>query len=334
MIAGHGDDTYKYGTKIISNFSSNIYCKQDLSGLYEHLRTNIGLIHSYPEPDARSFALMLGEKQNVSVNNLCITNGATEAIYLIAQAFNGKKTAIIIPTFSEYEDACRINNHEISFPTSLHRIKEDTELVWICNPNNPKGHFYRKEYLEQFIASHENIFFVIDRSYDVFTDEAIFESYEAIKYKNVILLHSMTKKYAIPGLRLGYIAACKELINNISAYRMPWSVNGLAIEAGKYLLKMEDSHFYPKDYKEETKRFMRILNEIEGLEVLPSNTHFFLCKLMHKKASYLKCWLIENYGILIRDASNFRGLDEHYFRIATRSPEENDLLVKAIKGWV
>ena len=334
MIDGHGDDTYKYGAKIISNFSSNIYCKHDLSGLHEHLCKHIGLIHSYPEPDARSFALLLGEKHNVSVSNLCITNGATEAIYLIAQAFAGKKSTIITPTFSEYEDACRINNLKISFSSSLHQIKEDTELVWICNPNNPNGHFYHKEYLDKFITSNEKTFFIIDQSYEAFIEEKLFALNETIKYRNVILLHSMTKKYAIPGLRLGYIAACRELINKVSAFRMPWSVNRLAIEAGKCLLNLENSISYSKDYKKETKRFISALNEIEGLEVLPTNTHFFLCKLTYKKASVLKCWLIENYGILIRDASNFRGLDEHYFRISTRSPEENDILVKAIKEWI
>ena len=334
MIDGHGDDTYKYGAKIISNFSSNIYCKQDLSGLHEYLCKHIGLIHSYPEPDARSFALLLGEKQNVSVSNLCITNGATEAVYLIAQAFAGKKSTIITPTFSEYEDACHINKYEISFSASLHQIKEDTELVWICNPNNPNGHLYHKEYLDKFIVSHEKTLFVIDQSYEAFTDKCLFALNEAIKYKNVILLHSMTKKYAIPGLRLGYIAACKGLIDKIVFFCMPWSVNQLAIEAGKYLLNMEDSNFYFKDYKVETKCFMSALNEIEGLTVFPTNTHFFLCKLIHNKASELKSWLIENYGILIRDASNFRGLDDHYFRIATQSPEENDLLVKAIKEWI
>ena len=67
---------------------------------------------------------------------------------------------------------------------------------------------------------------------------------------------------------------------------------------------------------------------------MPTNTHFFLCKLSDKKASDLKNYLINKHGILIRDASNFRGLDEHYFRLATQSPDENDNLVEAIKEWI
>jgi threonine-phosphate decarboxylase len=79
---------------------------------------------------------------------------------------------------------------------------------------------------------------------------------------------------------------------------------------------------------------MTKMNGIEGLVVLPTNTHFFLCELYKKKASDLKQYLIDNHGILIRDAANFRGLDEHYFRVATQSPEENNNLIEAIKAWI
>jgi threonine-phosphate decarboxylase len=144
----------------------------------------------------------------------------------------------------------------------------------------------------------------------------------------------MTKSYAIPGLRLGYITACSELIEKIGVFRMPWSVNQLAIEAGKYLLKAGKSGFDLEAYLVEANRLMTELNAIEGLVVLPTNTHFFLCELINRKASDLKQYLIEKYGILIRDASNFRGLDESFFRIATQSKEENDQLVKTIKEWM
>lgn len=115
---------------------------------------------------------------------------------------------------------------------------------------------------------------------------------------------------------------------------MPWSVNSLAVEAGKFLVENPSTLLNIKDYLQETRRLQESLSRIAGLIVYPTGTHFFLCRLEHKKAAGLKHWLIKNHGILIRDAANFRGLDEHYFRLATQSADENDALVKTIREWI
>lgn len=334
MIKGHGDDIYDYKRKIVSNFSSNVYGRQDMSALDEYLCTCIHAIHSYPEPDAQSLARFVADKNNISLKNVCVTNGATEAIYLIAQVFASNRTGVIIPTFSEYEDACRIHGHILSFYEKLEDIGNDIQLVWLCNPNNPNGHVYDKDDLVNIVKQFPDTYFVFDQSYEYFTLKPILEADEAIGYRNVIQLHSMTKKYAIPGLRLGYITAHSETLDHIAKFRMPWSVNQLAIEAGKYLLQNNINTIDIVSYLSEKKRLQNELSEIKGMEVIPSHTHFFLCRLENKKASELKSYLIDNFGILIRDATNFRGLDEHYFRIATQSREENNMLIKAIKEWI
>lgn len=334
MIEGHGDDIYNYNKEIISNFSSNVFGKQDMSVLDEHLRANIHSIHSYPEPDAKSLAKLIAAKNRVSINNVCITNGATDAIYLIAQAFANSKTAVIIPTFSEYEDACRIHGHNLSFYEKLNDIPTDIRLVWLCNPNNPNGYLYDIDLLKNIVRQHPSTYFVFDQSYEYFSDRSVIKIDEAISFENVIQLHSMTKEYTIPGLRLGYITAYADTLNLISTRQMPWSVNQLAIEAGRFLLQNDIETINITDYLKETRRLQDELSKIRELEILPSNTHFFLCRLKRRKASELKTYLIEHYGILIRDASNFRGLDESYFRIAAQSAEENDTLVKAIRKWI
>ncbi len=124
MINGHGDDIYNKGCEIVSNFSSNIYCKHDLQSLQNHLCDCIRQIHSYPEPEAASFARLLADNYRINPLNICVTNGATEGIYLIAQAFSNKKTVIIIPTFCEYEDACTVHRHTIDF----YKISPDTPV--------------------------------------------------------------------------------------------------------------------------------------------------------------------------------------------------------------
>lgn len=332
MITGHGDDAYQFDHKIESNFSSNVYNKFDLKNLKEFLCDNISSIHSYPEPDALTLRKLIGNKLNISSEEIGITNGATEAIYLIAQAFRESKTAVVIPTFREYEDACEIHDHHLYFIESLDEIEPDTQLVWLCNPNNPTGKIYDQEYLKKIIAQNTNTCFVIDQSYAAFTDNKTWSASQALKFSNVILLHSLTKCYAIPGLRLGYITAQKDKIDKIKHYSMPWSVNQLAQLAGLYLLENVSYNF--SDYLLESQRVQKQLSEVSGIKVHSSEMHFFLCQLAQGKAADLKKFLIEKHGFLIRDAANFRGLNESYFRVAVQDKSNNNLLIKAIEEWI
>lgn len=332
MLNGHGDDAHRYTVNIESNFSSNVYAHFDWSGLEEYLCQHISLIHSYPEPDSISLRKQLSAIHTISEDEVCVTNGAIEAIYLIAQAFQGKHSAIIVPTFSEYEDACRIHNHELSFIERLEDISEKVGLVWICNPNNPTGTIYNKEYLIQIVKQYPQMCFVFDHSYASFTNQDVISPQECVELGNVILLHSMTKSYAIPGLRLGYITASEKLLDRVKRYSMPWSVNNIALAAGKYLLEQSTPNLEP--LIRESQRVQTELMKVEGLTVLSSPMHFFLCRLELGRAADLKEYLVNNFGVLIRDASNFRGLDQRYFRIAVQSPKENDLLTSAIEKWI
>ncbi len=335
MFEGHGDDIYSHNKNIRINFSSNIYPYNDLSGLRQYLCSQIMNIRSYPEPDGKTLVSAIAHFHKVAQSGVLLTNGATEGIYLIAQAFRNKKTAIVIPTFSEYEDACRSNDLDIQFTKKLEYIPTDTDLIWICNPNNPDGKITGKDKLEAFITNNGDKTIVIDLSYRFFMQEELLSAKESTRYSNVILLYSMTKQYAIPGLRLGYIVASGNMIEKIKKYAMPWAVNYLAIEAGKFLLEnCISGNSNILSYLNESKRLQKELGKIEGLTVYPSEVHFFLCKIEKGTASVLKEYLVDNYGILIRNCSNFRGLDERFFRIAAQLEEENNLLIKAISEWM
>lgn len=336
MIKGHGDDAYKYGRDIKANFSSNVYNRVNIDGLKRHLCGCMDEIGNYPEPEPYSLEAKLADVKHIASDEVCVTNGATEAIYLLAQAYSGMNTAILQPTFSEYADACRIHKHNLYSLFDLpseneeYMLPKHIHMLWLCNPNNPTGKVFDVDYLRRLIENNPTVCFVIDQSYEFFTHCQTFSAEEGAKYSNLILLHSMTKRYAIPGLRLGYITGNRERLQQLRNFRMPWSVNQLAIQAGLYLLG--DSQEAPIDlstYLEEAQRLRNTLIQI-GVDVCPTQTHFMLARLHCIKASNLKECLAKNYGILIRDASNFEGLDEYYFRIATQTPEENDLLVKAI----
>ena len=335
MIEGHGDDLYKYGKKIVSNFSSNVYNRIDHSGLYQRLNERLSTICSYPEPMPYSLESEIARRYSLTPRQVCVTNGATEAIYLIAQVFQGRISAVLGPTFSEYADACRVHRHKVKPFYSLDALPEDAELVWICNPNNPTGEVRNKEDLKALVDSHPDKLFIFDQSYEYFTLKSLLGIKEAASFPNVILLHSMTKQYAIPGLRVGYFTASEGLTDDVRCRRMPWSVNSLAIEAAKYLLGEGDgiSADIPQ-LLAERERLTNLLLATGMLEIWPTDTHYMLIKLRMGKAAALKDFLAVNHGILIRDASNFEGLDERFFRIATQTPEENDKLVKAISEWM
>ena len=335
MIEGHGDDLYKYGKKIVSNFSSNVYNRIDHSGLYQRLNERLSTICSYPEPMPYSLESEIARRYSLTPRQVCVTNGATEAIYLIAQVFQGRISAVLGPTFSEYADACRVHRHKVKPFYSLDALPEDAELVWICNPNNPTGEVRNKEDLKALVDSHPDKLFIFDQSYEYFTLKSLLGIKEAASFPNVILLHSMTKQYAIPGLRVGYFTASEGLTDDVRCRRMPCSVNSLAIEAANYLLEEGDgiSADIPQ-LLAERERLTNLLLATGMLEIWPTDTHYMLIKLRMGKAAALKDFLAVNHGILIRDASNFEGLDERFFRIATQTPEENDKLVKAISEWM
>ena len=357
MIQGHGDDAYRFERPIRANFSSNVYAHVDLEPLKAHLRESLESIGRYPEPEPYTLEARLAGRLGVPAATLCVTSGATEAIYLTAQAFAGARSAIVQPTFSEYADACRLYGHSVESllpdatdglfrqggtrPAGLFSFRRtelpagSPELIWFCNPNNPTGTVIPKADLEKAISDNPRTIFVIDQSYGFFTREPLLSEAEAVRYPNVIQIHSMTKRYAVPGLRLGYLVAAEPLVAKIRAVRRPWSVGALAVEAGLFLAAHPETA--PIDLTallQETARLQAALCALRCLTVEETCTHFFLCRLQKGRAAELKTHLAENQGILIRDASNFEGLDEHCFRIATQTPAENDALVTALAQWL
>ncbi|MCD8292343.1 MAG: pyridoxal phosphate-dependent class II aminotransferase [Prevotellaceae bacterium] len=337
MIEGHGDDSYKYSRAITADFSSNIAPYVDLAPLEEYLCGCMGGIGNYPEPEPYGLETLIATRHGLHVDEVTVTNGATEAIYLIAQTFRDRRSLVLQPTFSEYADACRINGHKVSALYQLpgapqgHRLPADTDLCWLCNPNNPTGGVIDKAVLTEIVACNPQVCFVIDHSYEDFTMSPLLSVKEAAAFPNVLLLHSLTKRYAIPGLRVGYVTGNAPLLVRLRAHRMPWSVNRLAIEAGCYLLERGLPRLVDLGrYLQETARLAARLKALGGMDVWDTHTHFMLVRLRVGKASALKAYLVREHGMLIRDASNFEGLDDRFFRITTRRPDENDRLVDAI----
>ncbi len=207
-------------------------------------------------------------------------------------------------------------------------------MVWMCNPNNPTGTVVPRETLLECFAQHRGIVFVVDASYAPFTFQPLLTPAETCRLPNVVMIHSMTKEFAIPGLRLGYLTACRRLTEQIGRGRMPWSVNSIAQDAGLWLTAHREKYHLPLDELIfERSRVGPALEALDICDTLPSDTHILLCRLREGTATMLKDYLARKHGILIRDATNFEGLDNRYFRIAMQTRAENDELIEAMKEW-
>lgn len=340
-ISLHGDDTFRY-KDIRYNFSSNIYSHADLSALQDYLHSRMSCIASYPEPSPSTLEAMIAEHEGIDADCVMAGNGATELIYLIALTMRDRTFMVHQPAFAEYERASllagmvpcygNVSESASDMPQGDWASNSDPALEWICNPNNPDGSVWEKTKLLQHIDSHPRTLFAIDASYEDYTLQQLPSVQQLLERNNVIAIHSMTKRYCIPGLRLGYVIAQPELLLSLRNRQQPWSVNSLAQRAGEYLLSNK-IHVLPdmELYLEEAKRLQDAINSIEGFKAMPSQTNFFLCTCQRMTATCLKEKLALDHGILIRDASNFPTLTPHHFRIAAQNNEDNESLVKALK---
>lgn len=334
MLEGHGDDAWKY-SRVKVNFSSNVLYGRLDEGLQRHLQDRIATVTHYPEVDARTVQAAAAAAYGVLMDEVLVTNGATEAIYLIAQAFFGGSATIFTPSFAEYEDACRLFGLQVRLQ-SWETVKEDdlfsTDLVFLCNPNNPTGLLFSPDRLKQLLQGNPQSLFVIDESYIEFSRTAASLLHSLAENPNLLVLRSLTKSCRIPGLRIGFAVGQATRISLLRRLKMPWSVNQLALEAASYIF------CHPQQFAlevpsllEATVSWRRELQLATNWRVHDTDTHYFLMETPADfTAAELKLYLVNNHGLLIRDAANFRGLTSHHFRVACQSVAENKLLTEAL----
>lgn len=336
MIHGHGDDLYKSGRPVRANFSTNVWYEADTKPLQKVLLEHMDQIFHYPDPDAGIFRQAAADYHRVAAENVLVGNGATELFYLVAHAFAGNNTLLPTPSFTEYEDACTLYDHRIHFlpDMNIHHLPDaDFELMFICNPNNPDGRIFSIGEIKDILDYYPDMVLVVDESFIHFAPETNSAMSLLANYSNLLIVRSMTKDYAIPGLRLGYMLGDPKLIEFIGCYKQPWTVNALAIEAGIYLLReSEESLPDAVALLERQKQFSAKIGGIPGFYPRESHTSFFLVKTDYNSGQ-LKKNLLEQQGILIRDAANFRGLDNHHFRINTLTEDKNQMLIQALTEY-
>ena len=337
MLHGHGDDGYRHPHQIVADFSTNVWYGGAPAGLKDYVFSQWSTVNRYPEVLAESLAARVAVHHGLPFGQVLMSSGTTESIYLIAQAWAGQRTTIVTPAFAEYEDAARLHGHALSF-LAWERLADTpalaAEVVFICNPNNPTGSVLTEPVLAELLQRNPGTVFVLDEAFIEFTASIATARPLLARFDNLLILRSMTKAYAIPGLRLGYVLASECLIARLTRGKAPWTVNALAAAAGHFIFAHFEAVQPPTaQLLADRAAFAAQLAGNAGLVILPSHTHYFVSKLQRGTAAELKSWLLARHGLLIRDAANFRGLTPAHFRLCTRSATDNQFLINALREW-
>ncbi|MCG8482461.1 MAG: aminotransferase class I/II-fold pyridoxal phosphate-dependent enzyme [Clostridia bacterium] len=302
-------------------------------------------IGRYPEIDGMTAKKSIAEYEAAHVDHLILGNGAAELIYLYARALKPKKVLIIQPTFNEYKRAFKVVGSEIyecimdkanDFLMDTHKIidaiKEiKPDVLVFCNPNNPTGRYTSRQDFQPIVEALDetNASIFIDESFIDFSGLPSYKPY--IENQPVFILRSMTKYFAVPGMRLGYGIGNKTIIRKMAAIKEPWTLNCFALNSVDALIHDKDYILRTKQWFETEKRWMyESLKKIKNLHVIESHTNFFLCQLLNHTSKEIQEKILQE-DIYIRTCEDFTGLDDTYIRLAVKEREDNVKLIPCLE---
>ncbi|KKO51052.1 threonine-phosphate decarboxylase CobD [Paenibacillus sp. DMB20] len=351
---GHGGDLESaakaYGVKesAFLDFSANINPFGPPRQVLEQLEQALSSIIRYPDPGHRQFKSLLARKLGVEEDHICVGNGAAECMSLILLGLQPQKVGIIEPCFSEYRQLSEqfdIEVHSVrgrrdqDWKAAVEDIEEliqRVDLLFIGQPNNPNGVQYSLQELHKLAdtAEQSRTYLVVDEAFIDFIPEQRQASLlaELEKYTRTLLVRSMTKFYAIPGLRLGYALAHPDVIRSMQRKQVTWSVNGLALLAGEAALAC-DEEFEESTLELITKErevLVRGLRKL-GCEVSPGEANFLLVNLPEPWRAIDMQRELGRRGILIRSCAMYPGLGQGHIRIAVKGPEANRTFLSKIQ---
>ena len=298
---------------------------------------------AYPDPECLRLRQALSGRLGVREEAILVDNGSTELIHLMARSRlrSGRRARVFAPSFGEYEAACRLQGVEPSrippadgmeFRWDMLRAAAQVSelrpmLTFLCNPNNPTGAYLGPQEVEAVAAAVGSTgLLVVDEAYAAFVDRP-WDTRYLLEIGNVVLLRSMTKDHAIPGLRLGYMLAPEAVVEEVRGFQYSWSVSAPAQAAG--LAALENP-----DHVEEGRRLVRasreyLLEEFLGLGLACSHPSANFLVVAVGDAAAVRLELLERYRLCVRDCASF-GMPRH-IRIGMRGMEDSHRLAKALR---
>ncbi|MBI4823172.1 MAG: threonine-phosphate decarboxylase [Nitrospirae bacterium] len=341
----HGGDVYRIAERLgvperrVMDFSASINPLGMPKSSIKEIKKAMSSLGNYPDLDAGIFALKVSDRFGLEPGRVLVGNGSTELIYLILRALSPHRVLVTSPAFSEYERASRAAGAKVFFlkvkrkngyriePCEYINAMKGADLAFLCNPNNPTGDVLERDEVMEVAKSarREKCLLVVDEAFIDFVPGASVLGVRDNPY--LIVLRSMTKFYAMAGLRLGFGYFPAGVAGRLRAFKEPWSVNTLAERAGAAALDDTKHARMTFELMDAEKRYLeKRLGKI-GLKYYPSRVNFYLIET--GRANEVVSGLLDK-RLLVRDCSNFRGLGNGHIRIAVRSRRDNAMLLNGL----
>ena len=316
----------------------------------------------YPDPIGNDLRTQIGAIHKIDPESIVLGNGSAELISLLPRALSIRCGLVIGPTFMEFEralslagadclyvharaedqydppirDVCNLLSRKQQIrPIKKTGARDDLQridTVFLCNPNSPTGRALPVSIIYELLEA------VLRAKVRLIIDEAFVDfcgSHSVLahirEFENLIVLRSFTKFFAMPGLRIGYLVGSRELVHRMRETIPPWSVNNLAQAAAMAALDDKDYRQQSLAFmRQERVRFGRLLRQIPGVRLYPSQANFFLLELPHGCVAEGVTEWCRARRFLVRNCQGFAGINPNTLRLAIRRPQENDRLVKVL----
>lgn len=306
-------------------------------------------IEAYPDPAARRLRGALAAKHGVPPEAVWVGNGAAEAIDLALRAIRPAVAAVAAPGFAEYETAVAhaggrtmpirltaANGFAVTAEAVRAAAAASADTIVLGHPNNPTGRLLARETVEAALSDFRAA--VVDEAFLDFSPEEkrLTLVRAAAERRGLFVTRSMTKFYAIPGLRLGYVVAHPDDIARIRELAVPWSANGIALEVGEAVLADAGFAERTKAWLPPEREWLTARLRSLGVHVFPSDANFLLARLPDGRRAEAAQAALGRQGVLIRSAATFAGLaeDGRYVRVAVKRREQNERLLAALEPWL
>ncbi len=298
------------------DFSSNVNPLGPPASVRLVLSQGAELIAAYPSPDAHEFCAAAAEYHGVPPECVLAGNGAADLIYLVTRLFTGSRARVIVPAFTEYEDALEAADIPVN--------RGEADVTFLANPTSPEGRLIPPDKIIETPGA-----IVADESFMNFAGEEHSLAPSAARDPRFIVIRSLTKFYAIPGLRLGYLIAPPETIDRLRRLQPPWSVNALALAAGVAALADREYAGRTRTLVPRLRAELAASLETLGLEPLPSAANFILCRVPDAD---LLCRELLEFSIVARNCDSFTDIEKNRFvRFAVRTGPDNKRLLDALR---
>lgn len=311
----------------IYDFSTNTNAVPQREGFVPDLRA---ALEDYPDGDCLALREALAREFGAPAENILVSSGSNEAIYIIASYAAARENLILQPVYGEYKKALDGYGARTRNIFSLAEAEGARgAAVWLCNPCNPTGALIPGTELDAAAERNPETIFIIDEAYrDFVWTEELPRAPKILP--NVVRLRSLTKIYDLCGARVGALVSHEAAVEKIKARQPEWSVSGLAQQAalwraGDETLKARTREYYAR----EIPRLTAALREA-GYAVRPTCANFFLVETPDDEG-FIR-FMLER-GIVVRHTRNFAGLDGKFVRIAARTKDEDDLLIEAAREY-